>query len=414
MLMLFTYASYTNQMMQWTLSGINSKRENRDITRNTTGMQYTDSDSVTITGNVISTSPVTTTNRNIFYRNILREGKTTGQMNVPNCDKQKNIVFVKVHKTGSTTAWGIFARFSQVHDLNMVLPKRDGGVHFNYLSSTYQKLNETIIPLPSNVSYNILCNHAIYNKMEFGEIMPQNTTYIGILRNPLSVYKSAFFYFGYYKYAKRLFPNTEDRLLLHKFIEQSSSHFHGNRHISNGMSFDFGMQKSQISNMFYITEYIKELDQDFRLVIIAELFDESLVLMKRYLCWDLTDILYLLVNKGQWRRRSKPYLTEKDIFNIKQSNQADVLLYDFFKTRLKNQIEMEDVTFYREVHHFKNIISTLYQFCANQNIGNKSYRFQKSNWNSEFIINRDFCSRLKMSELSVLRKMIKAAKEKFL
>jgi hypothetical protein len=103
-------------------------------------------------------------------------------------------------------------------------------------------------------------------------------------------------YFGYYKYAKRLFPNTEDRLLLHKFIEQSSSHFHGNRHINNGMSFDFGMQISQISNMFYITEYIKELDQDFRLVIIAELFDESLVLMKRYLCWDLLPIFWLAQN----------------------------------------------------------------------------------------------------------------------
>jgi hypothetical protein len=82
MLMLFTYASYTNQMMQWTLFGINSKRENRNITRNTTGMQYTDSDSVTITGNVIGTSPVSTTNMNTFYRNILREGKTPGQMTV--------------------------------------------------------------------------------------------------------------------------------------------------------------------------------------------------------------------------------------------------------------------------------------------------------------------------------------------
>ncbi|XP_063415934.1 galactose-3-O-sulfotransferase 2-like [Mytilus trossulus] len=325
------------------------------------------------------------------------------------CNKQRNVIFVKVHKTGSTTAWGIFTRFVQANNLNMVLPKRDNGSMFNYLSSKYLKLKETVLRLPKNMSYNILCNHAIYNKQDFEKIMPNDTVRIGILRDPLSVFKSAFYHFSFNKLVMRKFPNIKRSLLLHEFIvKKVYQQYAIGRSFTNGMSYDFGIPKSKTSNTSFVLEYIRELDKDFKLVIITELFDESLVLMRRYLCWDIQDILYQPVNKGIWRNTVKPNLTREDIDIVRNLNNADNLLYDFFKTRLENQITQQNDSFYTEVRHFKKIIASVHKFC--RNIKKRSCTIEKSEWNSEFVMTRHFCDQLVTSELDVLRKMIKKAK----
>lgn len=332
------------------------------------------------------------------------------EMTKNTCNKQRNVIFVKVHKTGSTTAWGIFTRFVQANNLNMVLPKRDNGSMFNYLSSKYLKLKETVLQLPKNMSYNILCNHAIYNKQDFEKIMPNDTVRIGILRDPLSVFKSAFYHFSFNRLVMRKFPNVKRSLRLHEFIvKKIYQQYAIGRSFTNGMSYDFGIPKSKTSNTSFVLEYIRELDQDFKLVIITELFDESLVLMRRYLCWDIQDILYQPVNKGVWRNNVKPNLTREDIDIVRNLNNADNLLYDFFKTRLENQIIRQNHSFHTEVRHFKKIIASVHKFCRNTK--KRSCTIEKSEWNSEFVLTRHFCDQLVTSELDVLRKMIKKAKQ---
>ena len=59
------------------------------------------------------------------------------------------------------------------------------------------------------------------------------------------------------------------------------------------MAFDLGLEHQSFSNDEEITEFIKDLSKKIDLVLIAEHFDESLVLMKRLLCWDFEDIIYV-------------------------------------------------------------------------------------------------------------------------
>ena len=59
------------------------------------------------------------------------------------------------------------------------------------------------------------------------------------------------------------------------------------------MAFDLGLEQENFSNEEEITELIENISKRFDLVLIAEYFDESLVLMKRMLCWDFEDIVYV-------------------------------------------------------------------------------------------------------------------------
>ena len=65
--------------------------------------------------------------------------------------------------------------------------------------------------------------------------------------------------------------------------------------------FDLGLEPKFYSDSKEVMRYIQELDQQLDLVLILEYFDESLVLMKRLLCWDLEDLVYI---KQKVRRES--------------------------------------------------------------------------------------------------------------
>ena len=59
------------------------------------------------------------------------------------------------------------------------------------------------------------------------------------------------------------------------------------------MAFDLGLEQESFSNEEEIAKFIENISKSFELVLIAEYFDESLVLMKRMLCWDSEDIIYV-------------------------------------------------------------------------------------------------------------------------
>ena len=86
-----------------------------------------------------------------------------------------------------------------------------------------------------------------------------------------------------------------------------------------------------------VDEKIRQLDSQLHLVLVAEYFDESLVLLARLMCWDLTDVRYLKQNARK---------SEK-VSNIKQSSRdhltnwlkSDFKLYNHFVNKLETLID---------------------------------------------------------------------------
>ena len=63
------------------------------------------------------------------------------------------------------------------------------------------------------------------------------------------------------------------------------------------MLWDLGMNVGDMEKNEELIQVIKNLEKDFDLVLIAERFDESLVVLKEEFCWSLEDIQYMNVSK---------------------------------------------------------------------------------------------------------------------
>ena len=100
---------------------------------------------------------------------------------------------VQVHKSGSTTVANLLARYALSRDLNVALPDRPADrVRFNY----FERFREDrVAPLAEGQRYHVLFNHMIYNRSALERVMPRDTFYCGIVRQPLARFLSSANYY---------------------------------------------------------------------------------------------------------------------------------------------------------------------------------------------------------------------------
>ena len=72
----------------------------------------------------------------------------------------------------------------------------------------------------------------------------------------------------------------------------------------NSQLTDLGIKSQDLSDEQKIREKVKEVDDQFDLVMLADQFDESLILLAKKLCWKLEDLVTLKLNA---RNNKAPY-----------------------------------------------------------------------------------------------------------
>ena len=75
------------------------------------------------------------------------------------------------------------------------------------------------------------------------------------------------------------------------------------------------------SSIFPNFRKIDQLNEDFNFVLILELLDESLVLLKKLLCWDLKDIAYFKLNERLEESKSQMNINTRSMF-------YDIMIYN--------------------------------------------------------------------------------------
>ena len=196
--------------------------------------------------------------------------------------------------------------------------------------------------------------------------MPRDTSFITILRDPVSNFESVFYYM---EIAQRCGITSGDNLSkITKFLderEENLAKLQGSGTlINNGQLFDLGFDPEQMKNDSLIQQHIVKIAERFQLVMILEYIDESLVLMKRKLCWSLQDVAYFQFLKSATRRKGLPAeIREK----IRKQNRADVQLYEHFNKTFWKNIQAEGEGFYSEVKQLVELREKLRVQC----IGNE-------------------------------------------
>ncbi|XP_078698800.1 galactosylceramide sulfotransferase-like isoform X2 [Branchiostoma floridae x Branchiostoma belcheri] len=328
-------------------------------------------------------------------------------------------MFVKTHKAGSTTTSCILQRFGYEHNLTFVLPmigRSDVGWPFILKQ-------EDIIP-SADGKFNVLIDHTVYHRELIEHIMPQNTVYISILRHPLGQLRSVF---NWYHYDKSLYfkgfdltdPVASFLKDPMKFqIPYITKNIAPMTKTKNFMAFDLGFPIGLFDHQSSVDKFVEKISKEFDLILILEYFNESLILLRRLMCWTLKDILYSVVPKNL-RYYPKPTTSDATLVRLhrKWSN-VDYQLYDYFNSTLWQKIKKQDDGFYQEVRHFENVLHSTTSYCASAIIlgyggyvnrdTNKTVRswvvndtagiltIPKTSWNDEFDIDPSLCIKLKM------------------
>ena len=327
--------------------------------------------------------------------------------------EKRQVVFAKVHKAASSTVQNILLRFAMARNLSTLLPFR--GVHINHEGPWISRAN--VIPSVEGRShYDILCSHVMYQREEIGHFFSQSAFRVAIIREPMKQALSALAYYTLVYPRKELtdgaekhkedpvggfFRHPEDFSNGFKCLEPRTS-------ISNRMSFDLGLDVDHIiaakQNKTLVKMFLNKVEKEFGLVLVSDYFDESMVLLKRYLRWSMKDILYFRVNEmnldknSVWRK--KPNVSITSLLEFRNCNQIDYELYEHFLPIFLAKVGKERL-FKEEVSAYKDILKTVESFCLD-NDERESLLVPKNDWTSEFIVSRCECDLMRLSEIKLV------------
>ncbi|KAJ7352870.1 hypothetical protein OS493_033133 [Desmophyllum pertusum] len=276
---------------------------------------------------------------------------------LPSCQPINHIYFLKTHKTASSTIATMLLSYGINRNHTIVLDPDLAEMEWPALL----KLNE-VSSLVQSEEAKIFSTHIRFNKGPINSVFPKRSAkYITIIRNPIDRFKSAWIFYNFQKHHAGI-SNNNDALTSNTFLKSTNAlqdiqdrlaetKVDIFNHISNSNLFDMGLEQEDIQNMTLVKSYIDIMDREFDLVMITDYFDESLILLKRLLCWEFEDIVYIKL-----RVTSKRLELEEEVKkNILTWNHADGILFDHFNKTFWRNILQAGSTFYEDLKAFRRI-----------------------------------------------------------
>ncbi|XP_003725982.2 galactosylceramide sulfotransferase [Strongylocentrotus purpuratus] len=312
---------------------------------------------------------------------------------IPHCEAHKHVAYIKTHKTGSTTLETIFNRFGFIYNSSFIFNRNDFFGHFEAMDFRDAATEKHFLP-PLGVgkgdyarykNYDTCAIHVRFYRDTFIKYMANDTLYVSSVRDPADQWESAFNQFGFRKAISRLADANKKMIAIgdylkvpfndanstldaineflrkpevyHNALNGEDWHF-----AHNDQVFDLAtdLEMKQLKNETLVNRTIDRLVDELDMVIVNEYFDESLLVMKKALCWDFNDILYISQNK----RAVKDTMPEETRAKIRAWNHADTLLHYRFNETLWKKIKAYGPKFQIDLEHFRQMLSDIKSKCS--------------------------------------------------
>ena len=339
----------------------------------------------------------------------------------PSCHPQRNLVFIKCMKCATETLGTVFRRYGYQNNLSVVLPVEKRlylGWPFPITDIDYR---------PSDRGYNLLVEHAIYNGTFMRKLMNPGSVFVTMIREPLDMFFSVLHYFNVFELANMTMKQGTEAVQaylrhIHQYeaVYKSPAAAPKRYCIPDGFSITknllshclglplgFPPGRGNIENdMEAVVQHFENLDSEFQLVMIMEYFDESLVLLKRLLCWDTKDILYHASNRGAYQKNaSHDKLSQVDRDMHRWWSRIDYRLYDHFNRTFWRKVRQQGLDFQQEVIFFRHVQHQVSRFCHNLRPYHNSYiQFLESLWSPAFTFSSQECQLMASSLLEMMKK----------
>jgi hypothetical protein len=172
-----------------------------------------------------------------------------------------------------------------------------------------------------------------------------------MIRHPVDLFRSAWDFFNWGKFYNMTLQQFADAIDTSGNLQLLGHHY---------LLQDFGIPEKQLKDLKFIDAKIKEIDDNFNLILIQERFDDSIILLKDLLCWDNTDLLHLKLN---YMPNTKSKLTEETIKSLSAYLEADIRVYDYFYKKFEqkvqafgeNRLNIETMNLKEDIVHVKDV-----------------------------------------------------------
>lgn len=132
--------------------------------------------------------------------------------------------------------------------------------------------------------------------------MPADTFYFSIIRDPVALAESSF---AYYKEVAPAFRKAKG---LGDFADDPRKYYdprlRNNHYARNLLWFDFGMDHNANFSVALAQHGEAMVRQAFKLILVSEYFDQSMILLRHALCWPLDAVVSFSLNARQQKPSS--------------------------------------------------------------------------------------------------------------
>ena len=284
-------------------------------------------------------------------------------------------MFVKTHKTGSSTLGSIFYYYGIKRKLNFVLHP-----YTNILRDVDEAYVKKLLPPRSGEKWNIQVQHCPFNQEFHHLVLPkESTVYTTVTRSPISHFKSRFFYFRYEARLRKEYGHSysfDD--LVNVYLDKTCNTLFTNQinnsclelnYIAKDLGWiTFTESSHHLSIQERIDAFINMLDEEMDLVMITDRMDESLVVLKELIGWEMSDILYL--DKTVSVKKQNTSITEKTSQRLLKNMDIDRQIFEFFNKKLDKHVEfIGKARIATELKQFKALRQFFKDNCLDKKLG---------------------------------------------
>ncbi|KAI3389985.1 hypothetical protein SNEBB_000970 [Seison nebaliae] len=271
----------------------------------------------------------------------------------------KKVYFLKTHKTASSTFQNILFRYGERYNLKIGMPTNksrsifDGvGKFSNMLGFPESFKKEFLNTFHGLINEpDIICLHHVLEKNEISRVFPnnlkENLIKLTIVRDPLHQTISGLYYFGWVGNSRQIPKNVillraleEQKKKYYskimKEIKQHSQPLKRSELFRNSQLNDMGIFRPEELTLDQLQKEVDSMVKYFDLILIADYFDESLVLLKEILCVDYEELAY---TKKLSQHSHRMVCNDGCAEVVQKWNKEDVYAYRIFNETFWRKIE---------------------------------------------------------------------------
>ena len=190
------------------------------------------------------------------------------------------------------------------HEIKIILPKNNGN-RFYWPHPFKKEMIKPFDDFPetnSSVTFPAIIANHLRASQELYDTFPKAKK-ITIIRDIPSLYESSF---GYMKATSAPYKKAG---AIEKFYENPMSFYNEKNPAGpegadvfarNHVAFDLGLPWTDKDK---VEESIEHLDETLDLVLLSDYFKESMVLLRKELCWEWDDVLFFVTNQRSERKK---------------------------------------------------------------------------------------------------------------